>query len=106
MTAAVSSSRSLSAVPRPLSIALVCTVLNEAAGFDELLGSIEAQTRQPDEVVIVDGGSTDGTWERLVRWEGRGPRRRALRRPGVNISRGRNEAIRASSNTLRGSARK
>ena len=97
MTADVSSSPFLSAVPRRPSVALVCTVLNEAAGFDELLGSIEAQTRQPDEVVIVDGGSTDGTWERLVRWEGRGPRRRALRRPRANISRGRNEAIRACS---------
>ena len=78
------------------STAVVCTVLNEAGSLEALLASLEAQTRRPDEIVIVDGGSTDGTWQRLEAWQAGDPGRRALRRPGANISRGRNEAIRAT----------
>jgi glycosyltransferase involved in cell wall biosynthesis len=81
--------------PDRLSVSVVCTVLNEAASIEQLLGSLLSQTRRPDEVVIVDGGSTDGTWQALVRWQGRGLALRLLRRPGAGISRGRNEAIRA-----------
>src|SRR3712207_6085656 len=54
-------------------VALIATVLNEAASLDDLLASVAAQTRPPDEVVIVDGGSTDGTWERLQAWAPRLP---------------------------------
>lgn len=79
------------------SVAVVCTVLNEATSLDDLLGSLDRQSRRPDEVVIVDGGSTDGTWERLVCWQAGAPGRRALRRPGATIASGRNAAIRAAS---------
>ncbi len=40
---------------------LVITVLNEEQTIDRLLLSIFNQTRLPDEIVIVDGGSRDGT---------------------------------------------
>jgi len=73
-------------------VSLVATVLDEAATIDELLHSIALQTRPPDEVVIVDGGSRDGTWERLLAWDGRLPLR-PVRAPGANIARGRNAAI-------------
>jgi glycosyltransferase involved in cell wall biosynthesis len=46
---------------RELRVSLVVPVKNEAGSLPELLESIRAQTRRPDEVVIVDGGSTDGT---------------------------------------------
>src|SRR5205823_286196 len=49
-----------------------------------------------DEVVIVDGGSSDGTWQLLEDWRERGLALRPLRVPGANISRGRNEAIRVA----------
>jgi glycosyltransferase involved in cell wall biosynthesis len=42
-------------------VSLVIPVRNEAATIGELLETIDAQTRRPDEVVIVDGGSQDDT---------------------------------------------
>ena len=82
--------------PSSKRVSLICTVLNEAGSVDDLLASVAAQTRPPDEIVIVDGGSLDGTWERLASWKARGLPLLALRRTGANISLGRNEAIRAA----------
>ncbi len=45
--------------------ALISTVFNEGEGIFAWADSLRAQTRKPDEFVIVDGGSTDGTPERL-----------------------------------------
>lgn len=42
-------------------VAFVATVLNEAEAIRRLLRSLEKQTQKPDEVIIVDGGSTDST---------------------------------------------
>jgi len=75
-------------------ISLIVTVLNEARSLPALLASIAAQTRQPDEVVVCDGGSTDGTLD-LLRAETRFPLR-VIERPGSNISQGRNAAIEAA----------
>ena len=75
--------------------ALIVTVLNEAGTIDDLLASIAAQTYAPDEVVVVDGGSTDATWDRLQAWCGRLPLR-LLRDEGALIARGRNVGIAAS----------
>ena len=77
-----------------MKLTLISTVLNEARSLPTLLDSIAAQTRQPDEVVICDGGSTDGTLE-LLRREQRFPLR-VIERPGANISQGRNAAIEAA----------
>jgi glycosyltransferase involved in cell wall biosynthesis len=46
-------------------VSLVVPVRDEAATIDQLLESIAAQIRQPDEIVLVDGGSHDGTLELL-----------------------------------------
>jgi glycosyltransferase involved in cell wall biosynthesis len=46
-------------------VSVACTVLNEADDIDSLVESLMQQTLAPAEVIIVDGGSTDGTWERL-----------------------------------------
>jgi glycosyltransferase involved in cell wall biosynthesis len=79
-------------------VSLVATVLNEADSLSRLLDSLAAQTRQPDEVVICDGGSTDGTLSQLES-EDRFPLH-VVQRPGANISQGRNLAIRAASGEI------
>ncbi|MBV9358544.1 MAG: glycosyltransferase, partial [Chloroflexi bacterium] len=56
-------------------VALVVTVLNECDSIDRLLASIAAQTRPPDELIVVDGGSRDGTVARLESWQCRLPLR-------------------------------
>ena len=75
-------------------VSVIFTVLNEAGALPRLLDSLAAQTRQPDEVVVCDGGSHDGTLD-LLRAEERLPLR-VIESPGANISRGRNVAIAAA----------
>ena len=76
-------------------VSLVATVLNESSSIAALLDSILAQERLPDEVVIVDGGSRDGTLEALRSYAGRLPLQ-TIEAPGCNISQGRNRAIAAA----------
>jgi len=73
---------------------LVLTVLNEASGLPRFLESLKAQSILPSEIVIVDGGSTDGTPDILRNWDAPpGCVVSVLDRPGANISKGRNYAI-------------
>ena len=82
-------------------VSLVCTVLNEAASIDDLMRSIAAQTVRPREVIIVDGGSRDGTHLHVEWWHGRlGCPLRLIERTGANIATGRNVAIAASRASL------
>jgi glycosyltransferase involved in cell wall biosynthesis len=76
-------------------IAVIATVLNEGEGLRRLLDSLVAQTRHPDEVVIVDGGSRDNTVAILNTYADRLPMR-VFSVAGANISAGRNHAIRAA----------
>lgn len=77
-------------------VSVIATVLNEEASLGALLESLLAQTRVPDEVVIVDGGSRDGTVNVARAFVARGAPVRVLELPGCNISQGRNAAIRAA----------
>jgi glycosyltransferase involved in cell wall biosynthesis len=76
-------------------ISLIATVLNEGASIHRLMRSVAAQSRLPDEVVIVDGGSTDDTVAIIQSYADRLPLR-VLVEPGCNISTGRNRAIAAA----------
>ncbi len=83
------------------SVSVIATVLNEAASIDRLLRSLARQTRLPDEVVVVDGGSTDGTAEALDAFCRQAPfAMQVLVLPGANISAGRNAAIQAAAGPI------
>jgi glycosyltransferase involved in cell wall biosynthesis len=77
-------------------VAVVCSIRNEAGALDTLLDSLLAQTRPPDEIVICDGGSTDGTVGLIRRRIEAGAPLRLIERPGSNIAAARNAAIAAS----------
>ncbi len=72
-----------------MKVSLISTVKDCADRATPFLASLAAQTRQPDEVLIVDGGSSDGTAERFRADEGV----TVLDAPGTNIAAGRNVAL-------------
>lgn len=76
------------------STSLIVTVLNESETIEAFLRSLEMQTVHPAEVILVDGGSTDDTFERVQRYAAASRLDIvALRCPGIGISEGRNIAI-------------
>jgi len=78
-----------------MGVSVVVTVLNEAASIGALLESLCHQTSAPDEVVIVDGGSSDGTLKVIENFNSRLPLT-VLVHSGCTIAAGRNRAIEAS----------
>jgi glycosyltransferase involved in cell wall biosynthesis len=84
-------------------VSIVLTELNEAAEIARAVESLLAQQPPAAEVIVVDGGSTDGTWEYLSAKSAADPRLVAIRDESCSlkhsdgpISRGRNVAIRAA----------
>lgn len=73
--------------------AVVSTVKNEARRLPAFLDSLASQTVQPEELVIVDGGSTDETPSLLSEFAERRPWVRIVRRDGLNIAEGRNAGV-------------
>ncbi len=80
-------------------ISLVCTVLNEGESIRPLLDSLLAQTKMPDEILFVDGGSRDNTVAVLQEYADRLPLR-VIIEAGSNISAGRNRGISEAQGTL------
>jgi len=84
-----------------MKVSVIVTVLNEGPAIERLLESLAGQSYPPDEVVIVDGGSTDGTVAVLQAWAVAGRLHlKIVRRPGANISEGRNAAIAAATGEI------
>ena len=85
------------AQPRPVSV--IATVLNERESIGDLVEGLMEGDRRPDEIVVADAGSTDGTREQLTALQQRYPPLRVIDVPG-NRSRGRNAAITTASHDL------
>lgn len=83
----------------PNRVSVIATVFNEAATIEELVAALMSQTFEPDEIVICDAGSTDGTREKLEEMASKLPSLRVVTAPG-NRSAGRNAAIAASTGTI------
>jgi glycosyltransferase involved in cell wall biosynthesis len=88
-------------------VSLIATVLNEAENIPRLVESLLRQTPPVAEVILVDGGSTDGTWEYLMQAAEQQAALRVLRDESCNlkhtagpISKGRNVAIAAAHSEL------
>jgi glycosyltransferase involved in cell wall biosynthesis len=88
-------------------VSVASTVLNESEDIDSLVESLMQQTLAPAEIIIVDGGSTDGTWERLQAARAKYPtlvpirdESCSLQRSPGPIARGRNVAIAAASSDI------
>jgi GT2 family glycosyltransferase len=77
-------------------VSLIATVKDAGDHVGEFLAAVRAQTRAPDEVVIVDGGSTDGTIALVRAVEGI----TLIEELGANISRGRNLAVAAAAHDV------
>jgi glycosyltransferase involved in cell wall biosynthesis len=75
--------------------ALIMTVKNEAESLPRLFETLALQTKQPDEIIIADGGSTDNTVQ-ILRNAAEQFHLRVIECPGANISQGRNAAIAAT----------
>jgi glycosyltransferase involved in cell wall biosynthesis len=74
-------------------VSFITTIRNEKHSIELFIRSVFSQSLSPDEVIIVDGGSTDGTVEIINRLIAEGLPIRLIIEPGSNIARGRNIAI-------------
>jgi len=77
------------------SVSVVITVLNEEKTIDGLLQSLQNQTYSPSEVIVVDGGSSDGTLTKLKNFSAKWKQLKTLSVSG-NRSVGRNLAANQS----------
>lgn len=82
---------------RNVPVVLIAVAKNEEATAREWFEAVLNQMRLPDEIVIVDTGSTDGTVSLLTKLAAESPiPMRVIEAPGKNIAQGRNLAIQSS----------
>lgn len=79
-----------------MKITVAVPVRNEANNIGELLRRLLTQTRPPDEIVIVDGGSTDSTTDIVSDFINRGAAVKLIRAGEALPGRGRNLAAAAA----------
>ncbi|HEX2089549.1 MAG TPA: glycosyltransferase [Actinomycetota bacterium] len=79
-----------------MKVSLISTVKDAAPQVRRFLASVRGQTRPPEEVIVVDGGSTDGTLQALREAE----EITLIEEPGANIARGRNIAAAAAAHDV------
>jgi glycosyltransferase involved in cell wall biosynthesis len=84
--------------PARMKITVVVPVRNEETSIHPLLSGLRQQTRPPDEVIIVDGGSTDGTPAIIETEINSTSNLRLIREANALPGRGRNVGARAAAN--------
>ena len=82
-----------------MKVTLITTERNEVDDIGRFLDSALSQTRPPDEIVVADGGSTDGTLEVIRAYIAEGAPVRLVEAMG-NRSVGRNAAVRAATHDV------
>jgi dolichol-phosphate mannosyltransferase len=70
--------QSRAAPPDSETVTILIPVLNEAARLSPCLESVSAQGHEVAEILVIDGGSTDGTQDLIRRWESRDNRLRMV----------------------------
>jgi glycosyltransferase involved in cell wall biosynthesis len=90
-----------------MAVSVAATVLNEMDDIPRLVASLADQILAAAEIIIVDGGSTDGTWEWLLNAKAQYPTLIPIRDESCNlkqspgpIARGRNVAIAAATSDV------
>jgi glycosyltransferase involved in cell wall biosynthesis len=77
-----------------IKVSLISTLKDEAGSVGPFLDGLLRQSRLPDEIVLVDGGSSDDTVAQIERARASAPVPiRLIEAPGANISEGRNVAV-------------
>lgn len=85
---------------RNQTVAVVVTVKNDPCGIAVTLSSLASQTRIPDEIIVVDGGSTDSTRQVIRSYVASLSSLRWVDAPGTNIARGRNVGVTAAESEI------
>lgn len=74
-------------------VGVAMSVYNAASTVSQALTSVAAQTRQPDMVVVVDDGSTDGTLQEVDKWRGLLPLEIIRHETNLGVTAGRTAAV-------------
>ena len=82
-----------------MNISICITTFNEEGSIGPLLDSLLAQTKKAEEIVIVDGGSTDKTVE-IIRHYQKKDRRIKLLTEKCSRAKGRNIGIEIAKNEI------
>ena len=79
-----------------MKVSFVCTILNEEKNIKNFIDSIKAQTKKPDEIIIVDAGSTDKTISIIKKHKGI----KLIIKKKINRSQARNLAIKVAKHKI------